>query len=265
MSLSYNKLILLGDSLTEYANQGEGFAYQAALQDLYIRKLDVLNRGYSGYNSDHLTHILPRVLAAESNAARDNVKLITIAIGTNDAARTPDELNKTQAVPIERYQDNLRKLVQLSLDHNVKPILIGPGLVDVKAFNPSLAERGRPTNTDFSTNKRQHQYSQAAEAVANELNVPFVDIWEGLRVHGGWSVEQLYNSTGDKKGQDYISLGEYLHDGLHYTGAAYKILFDKVVTTIKSSYPELSPDNLPLQLSEWRNIDPANLPDSIFN
>jgi len=45
-------IVLFGDSLTQMSWNPELGGIGARVADLYARKLDVLNRGYSGYNTD---------------------------------------------------------------------------------------------------------------------------------------------------------------------------------------------------------------------
>lgn len=45
-----DQFLLLGDSITQQSfGQDRGFAFGAALSDAYVRRLDVVNRGLSGY------------------------------------------------------------------------------------------------------------------------------------------------------------------------------------------------------------------------
>lgn len=69
--MEYGKFVLFGDSITQFSCTQYGF--HPALQNVYIRKLDVINRGFSGYNSEHARQILPKILESETN-----IKLMTI-------------------------------------------------------------------------------------------------------------------------------------------------------------------------------------------
>lgn len=47
-----DQIILFGDSITQQSfSQERGFAFGAELSNQYVRKLDVINRGFSGYNT----------------------------------------------------------------------------------------------------------------------------------------------------------------------------------------------------------------------
>ena len=80
--------------------------------------------------------------------------------GTNDAY---DYINEIQTVELDRYKDNLSVMVQMVLDKNIKPIIIGPGLHDPKMAKAMLAERGRPIDKDPTTNQRLLKYSETAK------------------------------------------------------------------------------------------------------
>ncbi|EGW33676.1 uncharacterized protein SPAPADRAFT_59046 [Spathaspora passalidarum NRRL Y-27907] len=261
--LRYDKFILFGDSITQFSNsQQDGFAFQPAIQDLYQRKLDVINRGYSGYNSNHAREILPEILKAELNSAKDNVKLLTIFFGTNDAFQIEDETNKVQSVEVEKYKENLNAMVELALANNIKPVIVGPGIHDCKRVRLFFTDR--PTEKAPVTNKRLLDYSNAAKEVAAKHKVAFVDTWNAFREYGGWTEQQLFDATG--LGEWEVGTLEHLvPDGVHFSPLAYKILYEKLIEAIDKNYPELNADKLPEKLSYWRDLDPSNYKNLIFN
>lgn len=75
------KFLLFGDSITQKSFSVGGWG--AALTDAYQRKADVLNRGYSGYNSRWALQLLDRVLPEE---VPGEIVLSTVFFGANDAA-----------------------------------------------------------------------------------------------------------------------------------------------------------------------------------
>ncbi|KAK6461331.1 SGNH hydrolase-type esterase domain-containing protein [Scheffersomyces coipomensis] len=263
--LLLDKFILFGDSITQFSSDvSEGFALQPQLQHLYVRKLDVINRGYSGYNSEQARLILPKILNAELNKEKSNVKLITIFFGTNDSVQFDDEFNDIQAVPIDRYKDNLDFLINLSLEANIKPIIIGTGLHDSKLAKEFFESGGRIMSKDPLSNSRNHEYSKAAEEIANKNKVAFVNLFEDFAKYGNLSIEKLYNSYSYTPDKEYTSAKEFVKDGLHFTPIGYKVLYESVVKAINNTYPELNADALPLSLSDWKDLDPKNLESTIF-
>lgn len=73
--------ILIGDSITQKSFSVGGWG--AAFSNTYQRKVDVLNRGYSGYNSRWLIKIIDKVLPNDLNKS---ILLATVFLGANDAA-----------------------------------------------------------------------------------------------------------------------------------------------------------------------------------
>lgn len=249
MPLSFDKFLLFGDSITEYANNQAGFALAPALQDLYSRKLDVVTRGFSGYNTDQGLVVLREVFKAD-NAASGAIKLIYIFMGTNDAATT------FQGVPVERYALNLKLMVNLAENCGIKVILVGPGLHDQDLVKENFKpDEGKPYEP-FSSNETTRIYADAAQNVARELKVPFVDLWTAFQEYGGWTKEELLTGTPD--------LSELLTDGIHYTPRAYEVFYDFLVEKIVTHYPELAPLSLQMKFPYYRDVDYDNIEESIM-
>ena len=108
-------IVLLGDSLTQ---QGFGFSiggerttgWASKLAHEFRRRADVLNRGYSGYNS---RHICQEVIDSNDDESaiisnmEEDVLFCTVFLGANDAA-LPGE---RQHVPLNEYETNLERIV----------------------------------------------------------------------------------------------------------------------------------------------------------
>lgn len=207
----YKRLILFGDSITQFGSHG-----LALLQDRYQRRLDVVNRGFSGYNSNHAVVLLPKIL-------EQPLDLIVIFFGTNDAAFTK------QHVDVEQYTKNIEEMVRVSKRH-AKVVVVGPGLHDK---NWAIANK----DINFSTNGETRRYSAAAKAVAMQEKVPFVDLWEEMKNAGGWLEEALL--------KDEVDIKRFLSDGIHYTPEAYKLYFEALARAI-DKYPEFKPELIPM-------------------
>ena len=110
-SSSRVQLVGVGDSLTQRAQQPDGWL--TLLAHYYQRRMDAINRGFSGYNSDWLLALITQQRSAaahhsvwrlsEQHTAR---ALYIVGIGANDAVLPPVALNK-QHVPLQRYQSNV--------------------------------------------------------------------------------------------------------------------------------------------------------------
>ena len=172
-------ILLFGDSITQqgFGWDGTSVGWASLLARDYTRRADVLNRGYSGYNTNHAVDILNsgNLIDLEIKSTSDNdgdgnpqtqqeqeqsgqpVLFATIFFGANDAA-LPGEL---QHVPIDVYGENLATIVkcmrsyskrkssplsssdnQQKQDMNLLPIILfTPPPVDIVAW---YKERGEP-------------------------------------------------------------------------------------------------------------------------
>lgn len=241
------KFILFGDSITQHANDQVGFALAPALQSHYSRKLDVVTRGFSGYNTNQGVVVLREVLKAE-NAHDGSIKLICIFMGTNDAAFT------FQGVDIDTYKANLQTFVDLTKSYNIPTILVGPALHG----RSECIKASESLNLDgnFSDSTTTRKYADVAAEVAAFNNVPFIDLWKAFQKYGGWSTEDLMNNA--------VPLGDLLHDGIHYTPKAYNIYYDELLKTIQTYYPQLDPANLPFYFPVLNEVDFSNIEASIM-
>jgi lysophospholipase L1-like esterase len=230
-SMTYSKIVLFGDSITELSCNQDMYALTPALQSLYIRKFDVINRGYGGYNSEHARYMIEPLL--ESLA---NVELLVVFFGSNDAVNPQDR----QYVGIDRYTENLRYIAETAVSKGVKRvILVGPSLFDEENAPPDHSR----------SNEKFRQYTKAALRVANDLNIGHLDLGKAF-------LEWI-----DKTGRPAKDL---LPDNLHYSGEGYKIFFDSLVDVISSKYPEIAADNLDRHLPGWDDIDNDDIPGSLF-
>ena len=95
-------IVLFGDSITQQGFGLDGSAgWCSLLSSAYVRRCDVLKRGFSGYNTRHCLEMLARVFG------EGDFLFCTVLLGANDAA-LPGE---RQHVPIGEYQENLTKIV----------------------------------------------------------------------------------------------------------------------------------------------------------
>jgi lysophospholipase L1-like esterase len=96
------KVVLIGDSITQQSFSIAHSGWGAGLADWYQRSADVINRGYSGYNSRWIKQGLHKIFPASDTVSRD-VILVTVFLGANDAACLPSP----QHVSLEEYKLNM--------------------------------------------------------------------------------------------------------------------------------------------------------------
>ncbi|KAJ5954053.1 hypothetical protein N7501_008332 [Penicillium viridicatum] len=244
MALAFDKVVLFGDSITQLAyDQGCGFCFGPAMQNAYCRKFDVIQRGFGGYNSDHAATIIKRLVEQETTV-KSVIKLMIVFFGTNDSI-VPESANH---VPLARYKDNLRQIVATVEQAGAKVVLVGPGPFNHHQF---VAANGKDFFCDRTT-PRARAYCDAAMEVGVELNVPTVPLWYLVMEELGWKEGDAIYGLAELPADN--PLNDYLSDGVHYLGKAYKVEFTNVIKVIKEFYPELDPDRIPEKLPAWDAI-----------
>ena len=255
-SLLLDQFMLFGDSITEFAfntnfQEAQGqelyqngivnpmhqqFCMGAALTNLYVRRLDIVQKGLSGYNSRWALKILPELLKIYKN-----VKMAYIFFGSNDSC-----LGDIQHVPIEEYRENTLKLIDMYKQNGVeKIILITPALFNEELWNKDKfaeVQKGYTrSNEDFV------KYAEALEQIGSELKLPVVNLNKAFKKYAD---EKL-----DGKWQDLLC------DGLHFSGNGYYVFYNELVNTINKNYPEMSVAQVEYNLPNWRNVksDASNL------
>ncbi|KAH7102210.1 GDSL Lipase/Acylhydrolase [Auriculariales sp. MPI-PUGE-AT-0066] len=236
-------IVLFGDSITQGGWEAGGFAQRLAY--VYARKLDVINRGLSGYNSEWGLPVFEQIVPKKAEQPHvPTMRMLFIWFGANDACLE----QSPQYVPLPKFRDNLRKFVGiLRLESSeyyhpkelTKIFLISPPPVDEAARTADLAKRDPPLAPDreFDNTKR---YAEAVKEVGLELEVPVIDAWTGIWEAAEQNVENLKN---------------FLPDGLHLNTTSYEIVYDLIIKSITENYPELHYSNLKMVFPPWSEID----------
>jgi lysophospholipase L1-like esterase len=202
---TYGQIILFGDSITQQSeNQEQGFGFAPALRDDYIRRLDVVNRGFSGYTSQLALYVLPQFMPGPSQT---NVRLMTVFFGANDAC-VP---GNAQHVPLDEYVACLKAIVRhpVVLAHRVKILLITPAPVDEYQLEPNDLAIGHSALQRTAGNTKR--YADACRELGKQLNLPIVDLWTVFMEAAGWKEEGPL--PGAKEADRNQVLGSLLLDG----------------------------------------------------
>jgi len=231
-----DSILLFGDSLTEGGWVEGGFAQLLAVA--YNRKLDVINRGLGGYNSEWGLTAFKYIFASrDKQHSLPVVRLLTIWLGANDAAPSGDK----QHVSYDQYLENIHTMASMIrsptspyYSPRTRIILLTPPPV-----NPSQSPQGLNRTPEHA-----RKYADGVKSIGEELDLPVVDVWSLF-----WG----------KAGEQEEGLMPLLSDGLHLTKEGYKVVFDGLMDTIRSSYPELTPEKLPYILPYWDHLDPDNI------
>ncbi|KAJ5103138.1 Esterase SGNH hydrolase-type subgroup [Penicillium argentinense] len=238
VGLAYDQFIIFGDSITQQSyNQGMGFGWGAQLQEVYSRKLDIINRGFSGYTTANAIKILDQFFPSPQTA---NVRLMTIFFGANDSVGK----DHFQHVSIEVYKENLKKIIQHPAVQAQNPyiILMTPPPVNEYQLEQFDAEKSTPHPS--RTAKNTKDYADVTRVIGKELNLPVADIWSAFMDVTGW--KEGLPLPGSRDLPEIESLSALFVDGLHPSPGGSKIIFNEVLTTIEKSLPDFAPMALPM-------------------
>ncbi|XP_074065737.1 isoamyl acetate-hydrolyzing esterase 1 homolog isoform X1 [Macrotis lagotis] len=223
-ALPWPQVLLFGDSITQFSFQEGGWG--ASLADKLVRKCDVLNRGFSGYNTRWAKIILPRLIRKSSNA--ENLVAITIFFGANDSA-LKDE-NPKQHIPLDEYIENLKNMIQYLKSIDIpesRIILITPPPLCESAWEKECIAQGFKLNR---TNVVVGEYAKACLQVGQNCGADVLDLWTLMQ----------------KDNEDFSS---YLSDGLHLSPKGNEFLSSHLWPLLEKKVA-----SLPLILPYWRNV-----------
>ncbi|KAL2221598.1 GDSL Lipase/Acylhydrolase family protein [Thermoascus aurantiacus ATCC 26904] len=240
----YDQFILFGDSITQFSVSQEGeFGFNSALQDAYIRRLDVINRGFGGYNTAHAVKVFPKFFPAPQIA---RVRFLMIFFGANDAVLPGFD----QHVPLNEYEENLKAIVKhpAMLAQNPRILLLTPPPVNEYQLATLDAQKGFPTPSRTASNTKL--YADACREVAASLGVQVVDIWTAFMKAAGWQEGQPLPGSKDIPNNEVLE--SLLSDGLHFTPEGYKIMYTEVMKVIRATWPDQAPENLPMIFPRWQ-------------
>jgi len=269
MNNLYDQIVLFGDSITQFSFSPDLTGWGAYLADAYQRKFDVMNRGFSGYNTDWALPILQQLLPTvdEQQAGKPRIRLITIFFGANDAALP----FAYQHVPITRYTDNLSEMFNMIKNPNSKyynpdarVILITQPPLNEPQWKKRCEDNGDPLNRTAEVAKA---YAEAAREIAGQHKIPVCDLWtelmqlvgEETQLNGEDEVIEVASKTcyADEKSCKR-ELSDFLLDGLHLNSNGNQVLARALLKTIKTHYPELDPETITFKLPEWRRVPKTN-------
>lgn len=196
------------------------YGWASLLSSSYQRRADVVNRGFSGYNTRHALELVPRVFGtADKHDGPNNILFVTVFFGANDAA-IPGE---RQHVPLEEYGENLSKIVtEIRKETSSLPdfpiIIMTPPPIDEQAWKEYLGL------FDYYDRRNDvaRKYGLEAKRIAKELDCTVLDTWELL-------------------GGDSPGYGKHLFDGLHLSESGNELIHEGLMRLLKEKYTDLSP------------------------
>ena len=226
---------LFGDSITQQGFGVNGnIGWASLVAAAYTRRADVLNRGFSGYNTNHALELLPRVFgpleqsqsstsssSSDESDSSSGMLFCTVFFGANDAT-LPGE---GQHVPLETFGENLGTIISRirarcqNNGHCFPIILFTPPPV-----HEEMWAAFREIETSDRTNQRAREYGDKVKQVGAEHDCHVVDNWEVLM-----------------GGKDKNEFGKYLSDGLHLNESGNRLVYQAFMKLLQEKYPHLAP------------------------
>ena len=201
-------VVCVGDSNTEFAQFTGPLAFK------FERRADVVNRGYSGYNSRWLLKLL--TLAPDDYFPRERVALVTLLIGTNDA-----QAAEAQQVPLEEYERNVEDIVKWWQERcpSAYVLVLGP-----------------PPTRNAAVNPKVEGYSDAAARAAGRRNAGFASLFEAFRGGNAKTTDEELAAT----------MRGFLYDDVHLDAKGGGVVADATVKHLRAGVPHLRPKFLPV-------------------
>lgn len=200
------------------------------LPTTHPHQADIINRGYSGYNTEWALSIAPEVLPPAA-ASAPPLAAVVLFFGANDAALA-DGRSSRQHVPVPRFRANVVALVEAARAAGAQSVIVvTPPPVDEAGRARHAAamfnEHGPPERTLAAATA----YATAAVAAASDAGADaVVDLCEALQRDGEWRT--------------------FLSDGLHLTSEDGNAA---VAAHVQAALVEvgLDPDTMALDFPTW--------------
>ncbi|KAJ3100844.1 isoamyl acetate-hydrolyzing esterase [Phlyctochytrium planicorne] len=207
--------------------------WSATLQNAYVRNVDVVTRGFSGYTTRDMLPLITPILSTYQSTSPTHPLLLILWLGTNDAVLP----GYPQNVPLEDYKANLKSLLTTSktIHLSLKIIFMTPPPLDVKSLGP-------PITRSLNSTKTYYKATLSIEEWATQTfgqDVTLLDTWTAMGVTADMDDTSLC-----------VKIRPLLRDGLHLSAKGSTLIGDAILNTIASRWEELQPGRLPQMIVE---------------
>jgi lysophospholipase L1-like esterase len=240
------QIVLLGDSITQMSfSSPSGFG--AHLANVYQRRADVLNRGFSGYNTNWILELLrtdeghmdvfgvPPPPSGNDSSAQNNdeatmtnpaVRMTIIFFGANDSSCS--KLNARHHVPIDQFKANLKEIAavaQKACPRTKLLFMATPPIHHAARLKFQIDRYGpeKATGELERTLELSGKYATAACEVAKSLSAPCYNIWADMQ-----------SSAPDPEWHGFLS------DGLHLSPEGNAFVREGLEKIIREEFSDMS-------------------------
>ncbi|EXL40244.1 hypothetical protein FOCG_17234 [Fusarium oxysporum f. sp. radicis-lycopersici 26381] len=235
------QLLLFGDSITQGAS-----SLQSELARRYVRRLDVLNRGFGGYNTNSALTLLPSFFPAVAPSRTvPRVAAMTVHFGANDSC-SPGE---PQHCDLDTFKTNIRRILNWEgvRLHKTKVLLV----------TPSPVEEYRLPHDGKGRADRVAMYADAIRDIGKQENVPVVDLWTAMMRTANWKDDAVDGILpGSSRTVPSMELGRLFYDGLHLNQEGYGIYTEELLRVLEAEVPECRIEGTDEWYPEWIRFHP---------
>ncbi|KAG4027141.1 hypothetical protein MFRU_032g00070 [Monilinia fructicola] len=249
----YPQFILLGDSIVQFSSHlRDGFSFTAGLEEHCSRRLQVINHGLSGYNTDNALAIHQHLVPDPTSA---KVSYLLILFGANDACLSDGPTG--QYVSLEDYKKNTEALLHhwSSIAQHPTILLVTPPPINETQLEEQDLQRGHASLTRRQQNTAK--YAAVIREIATEWkdrNVVLVDLWRAMMDK---AIELSSNkmidveTIGTKRAGDDQPMRTLLTDGLHLSSEGYKVFLNEVIPLVGKEWKDEPSDNPSWVFPHW--------------
>ncbi|KAI3835889.1 hypothetical protein MKX03_035155 [Papaver bracteatum] len=218
------QFVLFGSSIVQLSYRNGGWG--AVLADIYLRKADILLRGYNGWNSRRALEVVNQVFPKDATV---QPSLVIVYFGGNDSV-APHPTRLGPHVPLSEYIENMRKIaIHLkSMSEETRIIYLSPPPMNDEKYRELKSEQIR-------TNENCQIYSEACKSLCKEMGLKFVDLWTAVQKMDDWR-----NTS-------------FTDDGVHLSSEGSKVVVEEILKVLKEAdwKPSLYPKSLTTEFGEY--------------
>ncbi|ORX35420.1 SGNH hydrolase-type esterase domain-containing protein [Kockovaella imperatae] len=259
-------ILLMGDSLTQRTDSPGNL--QQRMNEAYQRKLDILNRGYGGFNSEWFVPLLPKILARKEDADKVPViRLVTIWLGTNDSV-----IGRDQSQSTSRLVSNLEIILDaLTSPESPYAVASTPVSIILMTPGPCVVSDMPKENQKYRTAEKHREYRDAVIEVGEKYKALEEENNARLGDRYGWKIatadvwQELMSAAAGDNEQELSSL---FIDGVHLSTKGYTVVWDLLARIIKTEFKGRGLDwedfdDLPRRVPPFTDIDFSNPPSVV--
>ncbi|TPP59226.1 Isoamyl acetate-hydrolyzing esterase [Fasciola gigantica] len=225
------KIIFFGDSLTQLGWSYEG-GWLSILANNFVRRLDVIGRGYSGYNTRMCRPLLPTLFPTEQSL--QDCQFFVIFLGANDVSTAE------QHVPVDEYEANLIWMVRYIQNMGVLPdriMLVSLPPVDEAKWGAHQLSEGKPLTREL---KNYPIYVKACAQASLSTGAHFLNLHDAMIAQQNWM--------------------DMLSDGLHFSRKGSEF----VAHILTAVFEDRLTTRCPVLFPDWKQVDKERPEQTIY-